>query len=178
MSLQTKIVAALVSVIVLMAGALAVYQAGYLKGDGDRAAIDQAAINKQKAKASAELAAETAKVLARERELADLRAQQEKVDASNQQTVADLEGRLRALAGAAGRLRDPHAARCGPGGGGAQGTPPAGAPGRPADGAAAGGLLSAELDRLLRDRMRQADQINLAYISCRADLMRRAQPPP
>lgn len=178
MSIQIKIISALVAVIGLMAAGLGIYHAGYVKGDGYRTAVDLAAINKQKAEASATLAAETAKVLARERELEDLRAQQEKNDASNQQTVASLEGRLRALAGAAGRLRDPHAAGCRPSSSGAQGTPPAGAPGRPADGAAAGGLLSAELDRLLRDRMSKADKINLAYISCRADLMRRAQPPP
>lgn len=179
MSLQTKIIAALVSVIALLAAVLVAYQTGYITGDADRATRDQAAMNKQKAQASAELAAETAKVLARERELADLRAQQEKTDADNQAKVADLDRRLRVLAGPAGRLRDPHAAAgCGAGGGGAQGTPPAGPADRPGDGAPAGWLLSAELSGLLQDRLSKADKINLAYASCRADLMRRAQPPP
>lgn len=88
---------------------------------------------------------------------------QELKDVDHEKTVAALSAELRRSAGAAARLRDPHAAAC-----------PAGAvaiaPGAgPDDGAQAGGLLSAELTELLQRLTREADDINNAYASCRAD---------
>ena len=135
----------------------------------------EAALAQQKADAAALLATETAKVREAERRARELLIKQEKRDAKNRKTVAGLEGRLAALAGPDGRLRDPNAQPgCGGSGAGPEGAPPAGAADRPGDGAQAGGLLSAELSGLLRARLIEADAINLAYTSCRADLLRRA----
>lgn len=135
----------------------------------------KAALAVQKTQAAELLATETTRANEAERRARELIAQQEKRDAKNLKTIGALDARLRALAGPDGRLRDPHAAPgrwCG--GGGPEGAPPAGPADRPADKPEAGGLLSAELSGLLRARLTEADQINLAYASCRADLMRRA----
>ncbi|HCY15254.1 MAG: hypothetical protein A2Z93_04055 [Curvibacter sp. GWA2_64_110] len=144
---------------------------------GEQRATDryEIALSKQKVDAARLLAAETARANEAERRARELLAEQEKRDAKNLNTVAGLQGRLRALAGPAGQLRDPNAQPGrGCGSGGAQGAPATGATDRPADGAETGGLLSAELSGLLQTRLTEADQINIAYASCRADLMRRA----
>ncbi|PHM20921.1 MAG: hypothetical protein CK604_00475 [Curvibacter sp. PD_MW3] len=144
---------------------------------GDQRATDryEKALKTQKGEAAALLATETARANEAERRARELIAEQEKRDAKNLNTVATLQARLRALAGPSGQLWDPNAKPGrGCGGGGPQGAPATGAPDRPADGAEAGGLLSAELSGLLQARLTEADQINLAYASCRVDLMRRA----
>lgn len=129
----------------------------------------EAAIAELKVKAADELAAETRKVLETERRLAAAVAAQEDQDAKNRSTVADLQRRLHAAAGAGQRLRDPNATGCRGGGGGAQSAAAAPADDRAADAAEAGGLLSAPLTGLLQQLTREADEINAAYISCRAD---------
>ena len=138
----------------------------------DRAQADCLAARAQlHAEATAILAAETDKTRLAEQALANLKNQQEMQDAANQKTVDDLSDRLRRAAGPAGRLRDPNAPQCGPGGG----APPrdfaptavAGA----ADRAEAGGLLSEQLSGLLRRLSREADDINAAYASCKADAL-------
>lgn len=179
MSFQTRIIFFLVAIIALMAAAMGIYHAGYVKGDRLRSQVDQAAVDQQKAEASTQLAAETAKVLARERELADLVSKQELQDAQHQQTVAALQGRLHAAAGPSGRLRDPNiiAARCGPGGGSAPGASPGSADDRADDRTEAGGLLSAQLTEILQRLQREADDINDAYASCRPALMAQSAPP-
>jgi hypothetical protein len=143
-------------------------------GDQRATARYEKALKLQKDEAAALLAAEKARVYAAEQRARELLDEQEKRDAKNVNTVADLQARLRALAGPAGRLRDPNAQ---PGrgcsGGGAPGAPATGATDRAGDGAQAGGLLSAELSGLLQDRLTAAEQINIAYASCRADLLRR-----
>jgi len=145
---------------------------------GEQRAVDRydKALDTQKTKAAQLLATETARALTAERRERELLAQQEKTDARNLKTIGALEQRLRALAGPAGRLRDPNAKEpgCGRGGAGPAGPPPAGATDRAGDAGQTGGLLSAELSGLLRARLIEADQINLAYVSCRADLLRRA----
>jgi hypothetical protein len=143
----------------------------YIEGRGyDRArAEDNAAIEKVKREAADTLASETNKTRTAEQALQDFKNTQELQDATHQKTVADLSSRLRNLAGAPGRLRDPHAAGCGPSGGS---TPSEAAPapgGRPADPTEAGGLLSADLSGLLQRLQLEADTINVAYASCRAD---------
>ena len=128
-----------------------------------------AATDRQKAEAERVLAVEVEKVAAAQAALQEFKNQQEIKDAGNQKTVAALSTRLRDLAGPAGRLRDPHAGGCGGGGGDAPAAT-APAPGDRADDAAeAGGLLSKQLTGLLQARFREADEINTAYISCRAD---------
>jgi len=143
----------------------------YIEGRGaDRQlAIDTAAITKQKAEAVATLASETDKVHAAEWALQDFKNNQELQDADHKKTVTDLSDRLRRIAGAAGRLRDPNAAGCGPGGGGATNQAATAAGGGPANPTQAGGLLSAELSGLLAQLTKEADDINVAYTSCRAD---------
>jgi len=129
------------------------------------------AIQTQKTEAANKLATETGKVLKLERELGAARAQQEKADADNAKTIQGLRADLRRTSRAAGGpgLRDPWAPRCG-GGGGGPATPAApAADSGGTDPADAGRVLSPELEGLLLDRLERADQINAAYIACRAD---------
>lgn len=143
----------------------------HIEGRGyDRAkAEDTAALAQQKTQAADQLALETDKTRATERALQALKNTQELQDATHQKTIADLSSRLHTLADNAGRLRDPHAAGCGPSG---SSTPSAATP-APGDSAAnpanAGGLLSADLSGLLQRLTAEADTINIAYASCRAD---------
>lgn len=85
--------------------------------------------------------------------------------------VVALTDQLRASAGSAGRLRDPNAAECGVGGGGAPGADPARTGGGAADAAEASGFLSANLTGLLLSQAKSVDDINVAYASCRRDAL-------
>ena len=158
--------AAVLAVAVLLFGA---WQ--YIDGRGyDRAAAEYTtAISAQKAKAAALLASETAKVRTAEQALQSHLNAQNLKDAENAQTLAALSDRLRAAAGPAGRLRDPAAAGCGGGSAGSTGAATTGAGDRAADPAETGGLLSADFTGLLQRLTRDADAINAAYASCRAD---------
>lgn len=114
------------------------------------------------------LANETAKVLKLTRELIAARAAQEKADADAKNTVDGLREdlRRRSRAGGGVGLRDPNATACG------GGTPSAAGPAAPGGGAhaaEASGVLSAELEGLLLRLAGEADDINIAYASCRAD---------
>ena len=128
-------------------------------------------VAEQKTDAANALAVETNRALKAERELQDARQAQEKRDAQNRATIADLQGRLAAAAGPAGRLRDPfaQASGCGGGGSGAPAAPASAASSGGADGSQAAGLLSAPLTRLLRELTAEADAVNAAYIACRLD---------
>ena len=77
------------------------------------------------------------------------------------------------LAATAGRLRDPNAAAagCRSGGAGASTTDPGLADPDAADAAEAGGLFSAGATELLQRLTREADAINAAFASCRADAL-------
>lgn len=138
------------------------------------------ALAQQRAQAAAELKAEQAKTAAIEQRWRAAITHQEAQDREHTATIQDLQRRVAAAAAAgAGRLRDPHAiAQCGPGGGGpaAPGAPAAG-PGAP-DAPEAGGLLSAELTGLLQRLTREADDINAAYASCRAERLQLADDRP
>jgi hypothetical protein len=127
------------------------------------------AISAQKAQAAALLASETARVHAAEQALAAITQNQNIKDAENVQTLAILFDRLRAAAGPAGRLRDPHAAGCGGGGAGTPGATATGPGDRSEDSGQTGGLLSAHFTGLLQRMAREADDINAAYQSCRSD---------
>lgn len=143
----------------------------YIEGRGfERAkAEDQAATNKLKAEAAALLASETSKVRTSEQALQASTDSQNLKDRDHEKTVADLSDRLRRAAGPAGRLRDPHATGCGAGSSGTQGEAPSAPGDRPADSSQTGGLLSADLTGLLQRLTREADDVNAAYASCRAD---------
>jgi len=150
----------------LFAGVKAIDQRGY-----DRAKSEATeALQAQKREADQMLAAETAKTRAVEESLRAFKLNQDNKDAQAQSTVADLSLRLRQLtAGTAGRLRDPNAPGCGGSGSGTQAEASTTARSGPEDRAEAGGLLSAELSELLQRQAAEADSINAAYASCRAD---------
>lgn len=129
-----------------------------------------AATARIKAEAAATLATETDRVRATEAALQEFKTNQELKDANHQKTVADLGRSLRAVAGPAGRLRDPNGgAGCGGGGDRAPGQAATGAGDRADDSAQSAGLLSEQLSELLFARLDEADTINIAYIACRAD---------
>ena len=136
----------------------------------DRAEADYtAAIERLHADAAAQLAEEVNKTRAAEQALNEAKNNQELKDATHTQTIASLSDRLRRAAGPAGWLRDPNATPCGRSGGDPEVVPAATASVGAADPAEAGGLLSAELAGLLQQLTREADDINAAYASCRAD---------
>ncbi len=126
------------------------------------------------------VAAATNRTIVAERALRASRAEQEKKDADAQVTIADMGERLRRLA-AAGGLRDPFAAPCR--GAADAGPGPAAAAGGE-DPAEAGRALSPEFSGAVVSLLRDADDINAAYASCRADAvglrlqLRQLSPPP
>ena len=124
-------------------------------------------IDKQKQDAADLLIKETARANAAEKALQDAKNAQEVKDVQAQKTVNALQSRLAALT-VDGRLRDPNAGRGG-GSGGPQGSTPSATGNSPDRGTEAAGLLSAELTGLLQRLQREADEINNAYLSCRAD---------
>ena len=168
-----KIAAAVALLAVLFSGEQYIEGRGYSRAQAEC----QAATNKLKADAAAELASLTAKTRSAEQALQDLKNTQELQDATHQKTVADLSSRLRNLAGADGRLRDPHAAGCGDGGSNATGEAATAAGDSANDTTQTGGLLSADLSGLLQRLQLEADTINVAYASCRADAFAVRQAP-
>lgn len=140
-------------------------------GESRATASYNTAIDRQKLDAGAMLAQERKNTRTAERAMQAFKNQQEIRDGENKTIVSALEARLRSAAGPAGRLRDPNAARCGVGGGGTPGADPARASGGAADVAEAGGLLSKQLTEFLLSQAADADQVNLAYTSCRLDTL-------
>ncbi len=165
------------AVLAVLAGLYAlerhVEQRGY-----DRAAAEYtAAIQKLQAEAATTLAIETAKTLSAEQALDTAKNNQELKDATHTKTITVFADRLRSATGPAGRLRDPNATQCGGSGGSPPGDPATATAAGPTDRAEAGGLLSEQLSELLQRLAREADDINAAYASCRADAYTlRAQP--
>lgn len=103
---------------------------------------------------------ENAKVHEAESKLNALKNKQEISDAAAQKTTADLSGQLHGA-----RLRDQNAvSRCASNGG-----TPSPASVSADHGSEAGGVLSTQLTGLLQKLTREADEVNLAYASCRAD---------
>ena len=179
MMIQLKIIAALLSVLALGAALLLFGHREYNRGIQTATDHYEAALGRQKTDAAQLLASETAKVLQVNLALQQATQKQELQDAKNKTTIADLADRLRAAAGPAGRLRDPNAAGCGGSGDSAPSDFASAASGGADDGAEAGGLLSGQLTGLLRRLTREADDINAAYVACRADAytVRGAAPP-
>lgn len=110
-------------------------------------------------------------VLSAQKDLADFKNAQELKDATNKSKVESLNRRLRDLANLeSGRLRDPNAdetcrERSNPG----PNTSLARTGNSNDDASKTSGLLSTALSELLQSVGEEADAINLAYISCRAD---------
>lgn len=167
MSALAKILTALALLAALFGAEQYVEHLGYTRAQAEATV----ALDRLKLDAAATLATETAKVVAYQNAVQSLTNALDLKDADHVKTVNTLQTRLRAAADPAGRLRDPNAPGCGGGGGGVA-VGGSGASGdRGADPAQAGGLLSVQLSELLQDRLTEADQINLAYASCRARLV-------
>lgn len=131
----------------------------------------EAKLDKQKVEAAGLLAAETARVGAIELKWSTFKNQQEIKDGKAQQVVAGYKNRIASLLSSnGGRLRDPNAEiGCRGSSGSAEGqiVP---SPGNSTEYTAeTGGLFSEEASRLFIELTSEADQINLAYASCRAD---------
>jgi hypothetical protein len=129
----------------------------------------EAALRTQKDAAAALLASEAARTAKATAQLRDFTDHQETADAQHQKDLADLSARLRTAAGAAGRLRDPNAPGCGRSSAAPSAAAPAASDAGTDNPAAADGLLSAELTQFLLQQAAQADAINDAYASSRAD---------
>lgn len=93
-------------------------------------------------------------------------------DHDHEKTVAALSGRLRDLANSDGRLRDPNAETCGSGCCGAESGPGGDSSGGAAGRSETNGLLSKQLSELLQERLREADEVNNAYDSCKPLLIK------
>lgn len=166
----------------VIAAVLGILTAGYFGWRGEQRAIgakqqyaiDQLAADALKREAVAKLDAALKAKAEVEKKLRDAATAQGIKDAKNQTTVADLAGRLAALAAAGtGRLRDPNqASGCGDGGSSPPRTATAGAGAGAGDATQTGGLLSKPASELLLRLTAEADAVNLAYISCRASVMR------
>jgi hypothetical protein len=156
---------------ILTAGGVA-YVAIYERGAASARQACTSATDALKRTAATTLATEQAKTRALELGLQIFTDTQNAKDYQNAKTVTALSDRLRRTADSAGRLRDPNAPGCGGSGGGAAPAAASAAADRAADPAVPGGLLSAELSGLLRERLEQADRINDAYASCRAVAIR------
>jgi hypothetical protein len=141
------------------------------EGVAKTTATYETALKKQKAEAAKLLDAERAKTAAAESALRQFKDEQEVKDGQHQATVNDLERRLRSAGGPSMRLRDPYATGCRLSGGSAQGATAASPGAGAADAAEGSGLLSKQLTALLFELARSADEINIAYASCRADAM-------
>jgi hypothetical protein len=144
---------------------------GHIEQRGyDRAAEKFTAdIHQLQADAATTLADQVSKTRAAEQALTTAKHNQEQKDAKHTQTIATYAARLRAAAGPAGRLRDPNAPQCRGSGDRPPGDPATAAGAGATDRAEAGGLLSEPLTELLQRLAREADDINAAYASCRAD---------
>lgn len=140
---------------------------GYARAKGEYEAV----IQEQKIEALRELQEQTAKTFKVERELEAFKDQQEREDADHGKRVESLGRRLADLATRnGGRLRDPKAGRGGSGGGAK--AEAAAAPGDSgANPGQAMGVFSVPASNDLRRLLREADELNIAYTSCRADAL-------
>ena len=122
----------------------------------------------QNAQADKLLKEATARADTASQALREFTTQQEKTDAIEKTRIAQLELRLRAAAGPAGRLRDPYAAAArGPGCAGPPGPSPSPAGAGAGNASEATGLLSPELSEFLIEKFTDAERVSAAYASCR-----------
>lgn len=169
MSLAARIAAVLAIALALAAAAWRIHAKADSAGYARAQAAYQAEINRLQTEAAATLATETNRVRLAEQTLQAAKNSQEIKDAKNTQAITALSASLRAAAGPAGRLRDPHATQCG----GSSDRPPSDPATTTSVGATdptqTGWLLSKQLTEFLFEQARKADDINAAYASCRAD---------
>lgn len=169
MMIEGKIIAFLLAIIGLTVGIYFYGEHRYEQGDAGASLRYGLKFTQLKLSAAADLAKEMLKTKSVEDAMADALRNQEVKDAESQTAIIALSNRIRVLAGPAVQLRDPNAAGCG----GSRSSPApetfASASAGPGDGAETGGLLSTQLTGLLQQLTQEADAINAAYTSCRAD---------
>lgn len=155
------------TLLLLVVGMVVGYQlwASYQQGIGEERATARynLKIEIMKREAAVALAVENKRVIEAERSLVALKNTQEVKDAENRKIAGSLTARLHEL----GRLRDPNAGRWG-GSGGPGGQDSARSGDCSGNRAEASGVLSKSASDLLRKLALEADEINLAFISCRA----------
>ena len=141
------------------------------RGEARATAKYEVALAKQREEARKELDAAKLKTQETEALLRESKINQEHKDAENAQVISKQRKDLAYLAGTAGRLFDPNykGPGCREGGSGQAGADTGGAQSGSGDAAETSGLLSEELSGLLQQQAAEADGINAAYISCRAD---------
>lgn len=174
MTAKVKIIAALLAFIALAGAVLGYGHWQYGKGVQHTTDRYEAANKAQQAEAATLLANETEKTRLLERALQAAKNQQELKDATNQKAVSDLA----AMRASVGKLRDPYAAECGGSGGGTKGEALGTSGLSAADRAEGAGVLSPELADLLWTKFAEADVLNNAYASCRADAYTVREPLP
>lgn len=141
------------------------------RGEARATAKYEVALAKQREDAQKELDAAKLKTQETESLLRESKINQEHKDAENAQVISKQRKDLAYLAGTAGRLFDPNykGPGCRDGGSGPASPDTGGAQSGNGDTTEAGGLLSEELSGLLQQQAAEADSINAAYLSCRAD---------
>lgn len=169
MSLQLKLIGAVVTLFWIAASVWMYGSSQYKKGAESMRTMYAHAIDTQKIEAAKTLADETARVAMATQALQTAKDQQELKDAKNKSTIATLADRLRTAADPSGRLRDPNATGCRGGGDSASSDIASRADNRADNTTEAGGLFSRAASELLARITREADEINAAYMSCRAD---------
>jgi hypothetical protein len=132
-------------------------------GAVEQEAKDKVVAQELKLKTDAALLAANNKAIELERKWQALTDQQNLKDTQNEKIATANSARVRA-AESHGRLRDPNATPCSSGESKAASSPSDSS----ADGAQTTGLLSVPITDLLERALREADAINDAYSSCRA----------
>lgn len=133
----------------------------------DKAKVEyEKVIQDQKDIATQALITETAKVTVKEKELQEFKNNREVIDRANTKKVNALSNSVRAMSQ---QLRDPHQISAIKYSNSSSSSDSSNSNSGSGNGAEASGLLSAELTGLLSRITSEADEINLAYISCKED---------
>ena len=175
--LPYKLLAAFLAVAAIVAAVLGYGHRQYSKGYQIATTEANTKIDRLKLDAAATLADQVTKTHAAEQSLQDFINRQEKQDALYKKTVSDLHELVRAAAGPVGRLRDPNAAPgCRLGSSSATGQSTAAASSGADNTSETSGLFSAGATELLERITREADEVNLAYASCRPYALKVSEP--
>jgi hypothetical protein len=144
-----------IAVVILLALAASHWKAYHVGGANSRAELAEYVAKQQQ-----ELNEATGKVLMQERALQSAKQTREKQDAINKKTISDLSAGFTGI-----RLHDPFAAS----GCTSESATPSAANDSAGNTAEGSGVFSARASELLQRLTREADEINIAYIACRAD---------
>lgn len=163
-----KIIATLLATISILIAIIFYGHYQYTKGVKITTLVYETAIAKQKNDAAQLLVSVTTQVAAKEQSLQNAKNTQDIIDAQHTKTVSNLSSKLRNALDSASRVCDSSSGR-GCGGGSASGQTVGSTDASANSTANADGVLSANLAGLLQKITLEADTINDAYASCRAD---------